>query len=160
MSPNVKLNRVIAGIVLLGLLFLLLVTVIPAPSLIIILNGIFFGALVSIGVVYYRLIWAALSGRHIYDRVRQMTLGFAVLWGAITLGIAQSIWFRAMGDDVLNTHIGALVRFLAIVAAILQVTAPDYGAGWFDGLERRVLWLSLGCGSLCAFAIILIQAFA
>lgn len=124
---------------------------------IVMLNGLFAGSMVAIVVAYHRLIWFALLGRGEYDRVRQMTLGFAACWAAVCVGVANSIWLRAQGGYIPTSELTAVARYLAIIAAMLQVTAPDFGLGLFHGRDRRVLWTGATLGLLAAALTITFQ---
>jgi hypothetical protein len=124
---------------------------------IVMLNGLFAGSMVAIVVAYHRLIWFAMLGRGEYDRVRQMTLGFAVCWAAVCVGVANSVMLRASGGYVPTSELTAVARYLAIIAAILQVTAPDFGLGLFHGRDRRVLWTGGTLGLISAALVIALQ---
>lgn len=157
MFANLPLNRVIFGSLALGGLFVALRWLLGPADLIVLLNGLFAGSIMAIAFAYHRLIWFAMLGRGEYNRVRQMTLGFAAVWGAVCVGAANSIWLRASGAPIPTTELAAAARYLTIVAAVLQVTAPDFGLGLFHGRDRRVLWTSFGLGSTVAALVILFQ---
>lgn len=157
MFKNLALNRVLYGIVFCTSLFFALRIIFPPVELIIFLNGIFAGSIVAILVAYYKLIWYALLGIGEYNRVRQMTIGFVVCWCAICVGASNSIYLRSMGADIPMTDLTAAARYLSIIAAMLQVTAPDFGLGLFHGRDRRVLWASVTIGLLVAIVTITLQ---
>jgi hypothetical protein len=121
---------------------------------IIVLNALFVGTSVAIAVSYWRLFINALAGHSPYDRVRQMTWGFFLCWLAIAFGTFGSIYTRLYELPTQTTVLLALSRFFAIGAAILQVTAPDFGQGLFHGRDRKLLAGSIVIG--LAVAIILI----
>lgn len=157
MFANLALNRVVTISFLLAVIYSGLVTLVPAATLIIVLNGVFVGCMVAITVAYHRLIWFALLGVGDYNRVRQMTLGFAIAWAAIGVGAINSIYLRSIGADIPATALTAATRYLAIIAAVLQVTAPDFGLGLFHGRDRRVLWSGALLGSVAAIFTIVLQ---
>ncbi|MGO8269287.1 hypothetical protein ACC862_24300 [Rhizobium ruizarguesonis] len=157
MLANLAINRVITGALALSALFFGLVSAVDPVTLIVFLNSLFVGAMVAIIVAFHRLIIGAAFGFVEYDRVRQMTLGFAVVWAVVALSAANSIYLRSAGYDIPANAITAAGRYLAIVAAVLQVTAPDFGYGLFFGRDRRVLWAGFGLGSMAAVLAVWLQ---
>lgn len=151
------LNRVLLAAAGALALFALLVSIVPMGELIIALNGVFAGAMAAITVAYWRLLWNALLGIRPYDRVRQMTLGFAMCWAAYILGVAISIYFRSSGVDVNSSILTAASRYVAIIAAVLQVTAPDFGLGLFHGRDRKILVTGIVVGFVTAVIVIFTQ---
>jgi hypothetical protein len=132
---------------------------VPPVHLVVILNSVLIGMLMSVAVAYSRLIWDALSGKGEWDRVRQMAIGIAILWMAYTLSTVNSVFVRAglsysMGDP---SFITIASRYGAIVAAVLQITAPDLGNPLFYGRDRKLLWLSFSVGAVTALAVLLLQ---
>jgi hypothetical protein len=79
--------------------------------------------MVAIIVAYHRLIIGAALGLGEYNRVRQMTMGFAVAWSGICLSTLSSIYARWEGIPLTAPTLTAAVRFLFILAAIQQITA-------------------------------------
>lgn len=152
------LNRVIMASLAALAFFVVLVVSVRMENLIIALNGIFAGTMAAIAVAYWRLLWNAVLGIRPYDRVRQMTLGFALCWFAYLLGVAISICFRTAGYDVNTSLLTAASRYVAIIAAILQVTAPDFGLGLFHGRERKTMWTGIIFGLVVALFMILSQS--
>jgi hypothetical protein len=157
MLANLALNRVFISVCVLAAVFFGLLAYVPPVPLIVGLNGLFVGCMVAVMVAYHRLIAGAWFGIGEYNRVRQMTLGFAVLWVAIFVGAANSIYLRSAGVDVPTTPLTAATRYLAVIAAVLQVTAPDFGLGLFHGRDRRVLWAAGLSGLVSAVATIFLQ---
>lgn len=151
-------NRVIASILAAAVLFAVLLAAMPLPQFIVILNGIFAGTMAAIVVAFWRLLWNAVLGIRPYDRVRQMTLGFALCWTAYVLGVMVSIYLRSAGAEINTSVLTAASRYIAIIAAMLQVTAPDFGLGLFHGRDRKVLFTSIGVGFVVAVVIMLAQA--
>jgi hypothetical protein len=138
-------------------LYAILRGILSTEELIILLNGLFAGAITGVAVAYGPLIWYAVLGRQPYDRVWQMTLGFAILWLAVCVGVANSVFFRATGADIPYSELTPIARYLAIVAACVQVTAPDFGLGIFHGRDRKVLWTATALGLLVAVVVIAMQ---
>lgn len=157
MFRNLALNRVLYGIVFATLGFFALRSLFTPVEFIIFLNGIFAGSIVAILVAYHKLIWYAILGVGEYNRVRQMTIGFAVCWLAICVGASNSIYLRAIDAQITTTDMTAVARYLSVIAAMLQVTAPDFGLGLFYGRDRRVLWASISVGLLVAVGTMIVQ---
>jgi hypothetical protein len=127
---------------------------IPAERLLVLLNGVLAGCMAAIIVAYGKLMWNALTGVHGYDRVRQMTLGFFLCWTCVATSLLASIYVRAADIPAPALLIVCVGRFLAITAAVLQVTAPDFGLGLFHGRDRKVLTASVIIGLLVAVAVV------
>lgn len=151
------LNHVVLGVLAAIVFFGLLVATIPLPLLVIILNGVFIGTMVGVIVAYGPLIWQAVLGLGPYDRVRQMTLGMAACWLAYICTVLISIYVRAAGGDPIAFLLVVAGRYVAILAAILQVTAPNFGEGIFFGRERKTLLLGISLGLFAALAMIYLQ---
>ena len=152
--PIRPLNRVIMATILAIALFAALSATTPVSEMIILFNGIFAGTMAAITVAYWRLLLNAVIGIRPYDRVRQMTLGFALCWLAYVLGAAASIYFRSSGIDVNSSPLTAASLYVAIIAAVLQVTAPDFGLGLFHGRDRKVLATGIFVGLIVAMVVI------
>lgn len=152
------LNRVLIQTALAWVIFGLLVWLAPVRELIVLLNGLFVGSAVAIIVAYWKLLWYAILGIRPYDRVRQMTIGFFLCWLAYVLGVMVSIYLRSTGAITTPIVLTAASRYVAIIAAVLQVTAPDFGLGIFHGRDRKTLWTGISLGGLVAIAAIWMQA--
>ncbi len=133
---------------------------VPAEKLTVLMNGVFAGTIAALAVAYWKLIWNATLGIRPYDRVRQMTLGFALSWVAILLGVYMSIYYRVKGIDTNASYLVAFTRYIASIAAVLQVSAPDFGLGLFHGRERKTLWTGIGVGLVVAITMILAQDYS
>lgn len=157
MNMGLIANRVAGGIFALAALYFGLIAYADAEMLIIVLNGLFAGSMVAIAVAYHRLIIGAALGLGEYNRVRQMTMGFAVAWIAICLSSVTSIYARSEGAPLTAPALTAAVRYLCIIAAVLQVTAPDFGLGLFHGRDRKTLWTGFLLGLVTAVATIAFQ---
>ena len=151
------LNRVVLSAVAIMMLFISVVLIFPVQSVLIVLNGVFAGCGVALGVAYWRLLWNAMLGIRPYNRVRQMTLGFACCWLAYAIGVVLSIYLQSAGVDSRLAYGVALSRLIAIIAAVLQVTAPDFGLGLFHGRERKTLWTAIVLGAIAAIAATALQ---
>ena len=152
------MNRVVIASAVAAVAFFALYYSLPTEHMVILMNGLFAGSIAGIIVAYWRLLLNAVMGVKPYDRVQQMTLGFAGAWLALCLLIWSSVWLVSTGSAANTTFFGLAGRFTAIIAAVLQVTAPDFGLGLFHGRDRKVLTASLSVGFLVALAVILLQS--
>lgn len=137
--------------------YLFLIHTFPLRELIITLNGVFIGTMIALSFAYWRLLTDTVLGDE-YNRARQMALGLFVAWLAYGLAAVSSIYTRALGIDIPSNSITVASRYAAIIAAALQITSPDFGLGPFFGRERKVLWLALAAGLVCAALTIYAQA--
>ena len=128
------------------------------PSLLMsLLNGVFAGAVVTIIAAYYRLIVEAIRGSVQQERVQQMTLGLFVLWMSMVVNVGVSIYARSTEFDP-STYTGAAAaRYLAIIAAVLQMRSLDYAYALFHGRDKTMIWTSLVLGAFVAIAIVILQ---
>ena len=157
MLKSLALNRFLWGIAGLTAVFFALRETVEPDLLMSILNGLFAGSVVTIVAAYYRLIWAAVRGDGDYDRVRQMTLGLFLLWAAMVLNVLVSIYARSTEFEV-TTYTGAAAsRYIAIIAAVMQIMSLDYGFALFHGRDKMMLWTGLFLGALVAVVTVVIQ---
>jgi hypothetical protein len=155
---NVPAKPLIFGLIAIIGGFSLLYNVFTANELIVLLNGLLVGSLVSIAVAYRTLLWEAIAGDiENYTRYKQMTLSIFLQWLVIVIGVSSSIYIRAIDLPTTAFTLVAFARYLAIIAAILQVTSPDLGHGAFFGRDRKVLALSFGIGASVALFLIYVQ---
>jgi len=157
MFKSLALNRVLWASAGLVAVFVALQQLLDPNLLMSILNGLFAGAVVTIVAAYYRLIWAAVRGDGEYDRVRQLTLGLFLLWVAIVVNLGVSIYARSTEYQPATYTGAALARYLAIIAAVLQVGALDISFALFHGRDRAVLWACLVLGVVVAVTAIAVQ---
>ena len=100
---------------------------VPEADLIAILNGVFLGVIVAIGIVYGPLVWFTYrKGR--LDRVSQLSIGIGLLWLSTAIQRAWSFYYRYNGSpqEWQNSWIVSLVAYLAIIGGALFVTAPGF----------------------------------
>lgn len=150
-------NRVLLGTIVFTLGFVGLASIVPVDLLIVLLNGIFMGCVAAIAVAYWPLVMNAVLGVRPYDRVRQMTLGFALCWSAYIISVMLSVYLRSSDAMFTSSMFTAVSRYVAVIAAVLQVTAPDFGLGLFHGRDRKVLYTGVSVGLAVAVFIVLAQ---
>ena len=154
---NIALNKLILSAMAAIGFFLIVINMFEAETLIYIMNSTFAGAMVAILVAYWRLVWNALAGVRPYDRVRQMTLGFVLCWVAYCISVFTSIYFHLSGANTASLWT-VFNRYIAIGAAVLQVTAPDFGLGIFHGRDRKTLWTGLTAGIVFGIIVFFAQS--
>lgn len=143
-------NRVLVGSAGFLLVLWAMLHAVSPERLLILMNGALAGCGAAIMVAYGPLLWNALWGVRPYDRVRQMTLGFFLCWASLGTSLIASIYVRAADLPVPTLTIVCVGRALAIIAAVLQVTAPDFGLGIFHGRDRKVLSAGIVIGVIVA----------
>ena len=138
--------------------FGILASTFTLDSLIVMLNGLFAGSLVSLLVAFGPLIWTLFRGKEPTSRAQELALGFFSLWIAYVLTAYVSVWTRSIGEATSNpSYMSALSRYIAVYAAVRQVTAPDYGLGFIYGRDRKILIAALALGLLVAIGLWVIQ---
>lgn len=153
-------NQVVYGFIALIAVFFFLISMFPTAQLIIVLNGIIFGCFAAIANAYWKLWLMAITGDgRKYDQIRQMTISIILQWIVIFGSVWTSFKLRSMGIEITASHETVLIRLLAILAAVLQVTAPDFGLGIFYGRDRKVLWTGIVAGTVFAVFVIYLQVF-
>ena len=157
MLRSLALSRVLLAAIIIVAVFAFLRFIFSPSDLIILLNGLFAGAIVAVCIAYSKLVWYAALGVGKYDRVRQMTLGFALCWAAISISAITSIWMRIIDLTPVAFTSVAFARYIAIIAAVMQVTAPDFGLGLFHGRDRKVLYSATVIGLIVAVAVMVLQ---
>lgn len=151
------LSRVILATFGIVGLFAIIFNSFSPSNLIVLLNGLFVGSLVAIAVAYKELLWEALVGDGHYDRYRQMTLSIFMQWVVIGIGVGTSIFIKVTDLPTTAYTAVAFARYLATVAAVLQITSPDLGQGLWYGRDRKVLLISFGFGISVAVGVIFLQ---
>lgn len=127
------------------------------------LNGLFIGTLATVAIVFRKVLLEAIEGKSDYGRVEQFALGLGFQWLALTMGRINSIWLRSSTPegiiDRISYHTTGLMIATAIVAGVMQITAPGWESGYLHGRDRRTLLVSSAVGLAIAFALFLLQRF-
>lgn len=153
---KVHRSKIAIGTVLVLLGFFGLYSVFDADNLIILLNGLFAGSLVAIGLAYRRLLLDAIIGDGHYDRYRQMTFSIFLQWMVICIGVATSIYINAADLPGPAFVAIAFARYLATVTAFIQITSP-YVGGEFVAGDKQTIATSIGVGLVVAVLLIWLQ---
>lgn len=157
MLKTIFVSRVLYATLAAAALYMAMRVTLGLDNMIVILNGAFVGAGFTYVIAFSDILQDAILSRGPYDRVRQMALGMIIVWCAVSIGIASSIYGRAIGSYISLTELTPLSRYLAIVGGIVQITAPDLGFGFFYGRDRRLLIFALLTGIVVAVVLILLQ---
>lgn len=150
-------NRAILFLVALVAIFFIGLEALGIDKFIIVLNALFIGTSLAIAIAYWRLFWDSLFDGNPFNRARQMTWSFFAVYMAILFGALGSIYTRTFDLPTQSTLLLAISRFLAIVGAVGQVTAPDFGLGLFYGLDRKLLTGAILIGLLASVILIWMQ---
>lgn len=156
-GPSLTNSRVIFVILAIVASFVGLYYIFPPSMLSVILNGLFAGVMMAIGVTYYKLLWDAWFSPDDFNRVRQMTLTIGGQWVVISLFIVTSIYANSGNFPATYFAASLFARYLATVVAIFQVTAPDYGDGLFYGADRKFLGIGLLLGVIMGVGVVFAQ---
>jgi hypothetical protein len=160
MLINLKNNKsLFCGAFIFAIIYLFLFSIFSLDALIIILNGLFFGSVTAIIFAFGKILVNSIKGVTPYDRVEQMTIGFFLAWFALILLMVASVYLHASGQSYKATFLAASGRYVAIVAAWVQLTAPDFGLGIFHGRDRKILYSSVLIGGIISLVFIYIQNF-
>jgi hypothetical protein len=150
-------NKVNIGLIIMLVSFAVMAWLVRPADLIVFLNGLLAGSMVSLGVAYWRLVRDAMLGDGEYDRGRQYGLGSFLTSVAILIGLWTSIYIRTVDLPSTTFLATSFARWVAIWGAVLKITSPDFGAGLLYGRRRKVMWISLAVGIAIALAVIWLQ---
>lgn len=151
-------NNVIHYMLLASAVFCALWAMLDVSFLITVLNGAFFGTMFGITVAYAPLFWRSLRNDETLEPdVQQMVLSFLGTWAAYVLVVYASVYLRMADMPVSSLLVSAISRYIAIVSAIAQITAPAYGKAFFYGRERKSLYVGLASGIVMAILLVVAQ---
>lgn len=128
-------------------------------TFLVILNSIFIGSIVAVTITYYKLLWDTLYNFKEYTRARHFALGVFLAWLAIVVLVCNSIIVRStnLSDDIPVSYLGTIGRYLAIVAAWIQITAPDLVIGTVDAEDKKTLTLGIVVGAILMLITLFLQ---
>lgn len=131
-----------------------------APSsLIVILNGMFFGALAALVVELFPLVKAVAKQRVTHADVGWFTLGLMVFVFGVTVAVGTSLYIYTANLSSQSFTGTALSRYSVNVGLLTMVYSPDVGRGIFYGRDRKVAAISMVVGLAVAAATIYVQAY-
>lgn len=138
--------------------FAFMYATIPVNNLIVLLNGLLYGALVALAFIHAPIAWRALSRRLQFFDVGQFTLSLFMLWFTIYLAVSTSVYINSSDETFMSPLFGtALGRWTGVCAAVLQAYAPDPGLGLFRGRDRRVAISGMLIGVLVSAVVVYLQ---
>ncbi len=159
MHANLKNNSALyIGAAFVTLIYLALMIITPLNTLIVVLNGVMIGSGIAIVIAFGGTLVYSIQGLTPYNRVRQMTIGFFLCWLALYLGVFSSVYLRASGVEIPSSPLTATSRYIAVIAAWLQLTAPDFGLGIFHGRDRKILYGSAVVGVIASVFLVYAQS--
>jgi len=158
MFRSLALNRVLWAATGLLLVFVAMHTLVEPNMLMGVLNGLFAGMIVGIVAAYFRLIFEAIRRGGEYDRIRGYSLGVFLPWVALFILIGVSIYTRSTELYTGSNYMaGALGRYIAIIAAVMQVNALDFSYALMHGRDKMIVRASIVLGIVVALATIAVQ---
>lgn len=158
MFRSLVFNRVLWAAAGLVAVFVAMDAFIDPNLLMSVLNGLFAGLIVGVLAAYYRLIWEAIRGDGEYDRIRGYSLGLFLPWVALFMLISVSIYSRSTEYySGSNYMAAALGRYIAIIAAVMQVNALDFGYAFLHGRDKMVVRASIVLGIAVAVTTVAFQ---
>lgn len=156
LARNSKIQRYIAG---LSAVFVTGWATLEPGVLMNVLNGVFMGTIVATIAAYYRLIVNAIRGEYEYDRVQQMTFGLFILWLSVGVTVGVSIYARSTEYYTVTYTAAAVSRYMAIIAAVMQMRSLDYSYALLHGRDKNLLWFSIILGIIVMIAVIILQTY-
>lgn len=124
------------------------------------MNAFLFGNLISLAVLYGKYIWYVISSPSEWSPARSFALSTALLWIAMGVVVSGSIYRHSMpGYNINSTNfLDLFARYVAIIAATMQIFSPSQGLALFATTERKLLiWGSIA-GLAVALAATVMQA--
>lgn len=151
-------RRVGISMALLGSALVVAAATLPSAHLVMVLNGALAGATVGVGMVYRRLIVEAVRGTDLSPGVAAYVVSVALLWLATLVGVFNSLALRVIFDiPIPTTALTIVMRIVALIAAVLQVAAPNLTSGAFFHRDTRVLLRALAVGGIVSLLIYVAQ---
>lgn len=137
--------------------YLLMAALIPSQLLVQVLNGIFLGLVSAVSIVFFPLFWRAITHRS-FDDVAQLTIGIVLAWSSLIISRSTSVFGQITNttSGLSNSAPVAFATYLAILAAILHITAPGMVESKLV-YNRAILALGLAVGVVISCITIIIQ---
>ncbi len=142
-----------------GVLFAWLHHFFATSTLIVLLNGGFFGAVFGLAVSLWPLARDISRGRVLEGDVSWWVLGFLIIIVGIIMILVTSAYARASAADVTSFLLSALGRYTITVGMLTIVFAPDTGRPFFYGRDRKVVFASMIVGIAVAAIVAYMQAY-
>lgn len=157
---RINLNGALIYAVSLAWLFMLIYHLSDKSRLMSVMNALLAGSIVTVAISFSRYIYYAISSADPWSRARQFGISTGVVWASIVCLLLASI--QRHGTSTYNPNAtyftDILSRYLAIIAATMQVFAPDFGKNLFYGTERKLFIIGSLAGAVVAIILIVLQA--
>lgn len=160
MNIQIIKQLIVPYVLMSALVFYILFKFLEPDTLIIALNSMFIGTMISISVAYGTILVPAIFGVRPYDEVRVLAIGIFGGWLAYGIVVISAIYVRASDLPTSTLAITAFGRWIAINSAIIQVIAPDFNQNrsFFYGRDRKLLIIGIVLGALFACGTYYLQA--
>jgi hypothetical protein len=160
MNKRIIKQLIIPYVLISALIFYLMIMFLDPNTLIILLNSLFVGTMISISVAYGSILIPAIFGIRPYDDVRVLAIGIFGGWFAYGLVVISSIYVNAADLPRSVLAITSIGRWIAINSAVIQIVAPDFNQekSFFYGRDRKLLILGLFLGVAFTALVFYLQA--
>ena len=160
MNSRIVKQLIVPDLLMSGAIFYVLFAGLKPDTLIMTLNGLFVGTMLSITVSYGTILFPAIFGFKPYDDVRVLSIGIFGGWLAYGIVVYSSIYVRASDLPTTTLAISAFGRWVAINSAVIQIVAPDFNVSksFVYGRDRKLLTLGLVIGVIAAIVVYWLQA--
>lgn len=128
------------------LLFLMLAFTVPTENLIELLNGLFLGLALLVGIVWGPGLVKTLISRGPIDRVKLLAGGIGCVWLSVIFQRVLSFTYRYFGrpDGWTDHPAWAFAIWLAMMGAVYHITASGTDEkGKFNDPERLLLYIGV-----------------
>lgn len=141
-------------------IFWVLMNGLAPDTLIMTLNALFVGTMISISVAYGSILVPAMIGIRPYDDVRVLAVGIFGGWLAYGLVVLSSIYIRSADLPTSTLVLTSVGRWIAINSAIIQIVAPDFNQdrSFMYGRDRKLLIFGIALGLAFAVATYFLQS--
>lgn len=148
MTKSIMKALIIPYLLVSAMIFYALYVLLDPDDLIVVLNSLFIGTMISISVSYGQILFPAIFGARPYDDVRVLSIGIFGNWLAYGIVVYGSIYVRAADMPTTTLAVTAFGRWVAINSAVIQIIAPDFNTSFSPtyGRDRRLLIAGLFLG--------------
>lgn len=128
--PHVPRPALLIGLAL--IFFAILAFVVPASSLLAVMDNLFIGVVGAVTIVYAPMIRRAVAD-HDFDRISQLTLGIFFTWISLAgTKLANSVLHAPLDTTkLINVYLVSVLAYMAVLGGILHISAPGMsGTEW------------------------------
>lgn len=159
MNDTLKISAVALYLIAVVVGFIVMRMALEPNALLVLLNGVLIGTLLSFVVALWPLMHGIFSGKMSEQDVGWFTLGLLALAASVSLSAIASTLLRA-GDWIIiegTSTLSPLTRYMGIVGLFTVVYAPDAGRDLLHGRDRKLLLASTVIGVVAGFIAIWAQ---